>query len=315
MNPFGRIYCALGILFMLRLGCSTPKPFANRLSHAEVDFLKADRWQGISRAVVMISTMKGEYSCKQGNGVIVSEDGLVLTLSHVLDSKRPDITLFDGRRFKGEILFRNPQTDIAIIKISHNERLPFLPMAKSPAKIGESACVIGRRGEPSAIVTSEGRVLMGEVNFYAKNLVVEKGTLHSAPIQQGLSGSALVSTSGELLAINAMFFGEKESGKSAALGVGRYREIMDAGLLSSSHTSRMDTSTTPKISGLPNEVAWVLAGLENHSLQTGQCPEKTRDIKQCVLHAVLKKCDKGELKNRQEAQGEAWAAFLRQSVQ
>ncbi len=140
-----------------------------------------------------------------GSGVIISEDGYIVTNNHVVqDSKVVTVTLNDKREFNAEIVGTDPLTDLALIKINATN-LPLLSFGNSDnVKIGEWVLAVGNPFNLTSTVTA------GIVSAKARNLNIlgKSGSIESfiqtdAAVNQGNSGGALVNTSGELIGINA----------------------------------------------------------------------------------------------------------------
>ncbi len=140
-----------------------------------------------------------------GSGVIISNDGYIVTNNHVVqDSKIVTVTLNDKREFNAEIVGTDPFTDLALIKISATN-LPILSFGNSDdVKIGEWVLAVGNPFNLTSTVTA------GIVSAKARNLNIlgKSGSIESfiqtdAAVNQGNSGGALVNTSGELIGINA----------------------------------------------------------------------------------------------------------------
>ncbi len=137
-----------------------------------------------------------------GSGVIISEDGYIVTNNHVVDnSDELTVTLNDKREYKARLIGQDPSTDLALIKIE-GKNLPTLPVGDSDAlKVGEWVLAVGNPLNLSSTVTA------GIVSAKARNLGMSGGVESfiqtDAAINQGNSGGALVNTQGELVGINA----------------------------------------------------------------------------------------------------------------
>ena len=139
-----------------------------------------------------------------GSGVIISEDGYIVTNNHVIDgADEIDVKLNDNREFKGRLIGTDPNTDLALIKIEGNN-FPTLPIGNSDAlKVGEWVLAVGNPFNLTSTVTA------GIVSAKARSLGVYNGGIESfiqtdAAINQGNSGGALVNARGELVGINAV---------------------------------------------------------------------------------------------------------------
>jgi serine protease Do len=140
-----------------------------------------------------------------GSGVIVDEDGYILTNSHVVkDADEIKIKLSDKREFKGKVIGMDPKTDLAIIKIEARN-LPVLRMGDSgKMRVGETVIAIGNpfglnQTVTSGIVSAVGRANVGIADY-------EDFIQTDAAINPGNSGGALVNVRGELIGINTAIF-------------------------------------------------------------------------------------------------------------
>ena len=136
-----------------------------------------------------------------GSGVIVSPDGYIMTNHHVIDGAEDvSVTLIDKREFTGRVIGSDPQTDLAVIKISGKD-LPYISWGdSSQLEIGEYVLAIGNpfglnSTVTQGIVSGLGRGGMGITQY-------EDFIQTDAAINPGNSGGALVNTRGELVGIN-----------------------------------------------------------------------------------------------------------------
>ena len=144
-----------------------------------------------------------------GSGVIVSEDGYILTNNHVIDSANEiKVTLPNGREYDAELIGQDPGntgvsgTDLAVLKIDA-EGLPALPFGDSDAlEVGEWVIAIGTPLNLSQTVT-RGIVSAKNRSRFTK---IQYGNFiqTDAPINRGNSGGALINIRGELVGINTL---------------------------------------------------------------------------------------------------------------
>lgn len=135
-----------------------------------------------------------------GSGVIVSEDGYILTNNHVVqNADKIEVTLDSGKTLKAEVVGTDPDTDLAVIKIDATD-LPALTFADSDAiEVGDTVLAVGNpfglgQTVTSGMVSALGRATMG--------LAYEDFIQTDAAINPGNSGGALVDTNGRLVGIN-----------------------------------------------------------------------------------------------------------------
>jgi serine protease Do len=147
-------------------------------------------------------------SLSLGSGVIVSEDGYVVTNNHVVGDNVSEITIAlpDKREIKGRVIGADPMTDIALLKIGATG-LPVVPWGDSAQlKVGEWVLAIGSPFQLSqtvtaGIVSAIGRANMGFAEY-------EDFIQTDAAINPGNSGGALINTRGELIGINTGIYSE-----------------------------------------------------------------------------------------------------------
>jgi Do/DeqQ family serine protease len=140
-----------------------------------------------------------------GSGVIVSENGYILTNNHVVKgADEIKVILYDKREFKGKIVGTDPRTDLAVVKINA-KNLPVLRLGDSnKLKTGDIVIAIGNpfglnQTITMGIVSAVGRQNIGLADF-------EDFIQTDAAINPGNSGGALVNSDAELVGINTAIF-------------------------------------------------------------------------------------------------------------
>ena len=138
-----------------------------------------------------------------GSGVIISEDGYIVTNNHVIkDAKELEVTLNNNKAYKAKLIGTDSKMDIALLKIDADEKLPFIVFGNSDQiKVGEWVLAVGNLYNLNSTVTA------GIVSAKARNL--DKASIQSfiqtdAAVNPGNSGGALVNARGELIGINTM---------------------------------------------------------------------------------------------------------------
>ncbi len=134
-----------------------------------------------------------------GSGVIISQDGYIVTNNHVIaKAQELKVTLNNNRTYDAEIIGTDPTTDIALIKIETDERLPYLAFGDSDnTKIGEWVLAVGNPFNLTSTVTA------GIVSAKARDLGRRQSFIQTdAAVNPGNSGGALVNTNGDLIGIN-----------------------------------------------------------------------------------------------------------------
>ncbi|MDW8273303.1 MAG: Do family serine endopeptidase [Chitinophagales bacterium] len=142
-----------------------------------------------------------------GSGVIVSKDGYIVTNNHVVENADEiNVTLHNNKNFKAKMIGRDPDTDLALIKIETDD-LPFIKFADSDSvMVGEWVLAVGNPFNLSSTVTA------GIVSAKARNInilarsngssAIESFIQTDAAVNPGNSGGALVNISGNLIGIN-----------------------------------------------------------------------------------------------------------------
>ena len=140
-----------------------------------------------------------------GSGVIVNADGGVLTSYHVVaDVSSLYVGLSDGRQFEARLTGRDPETDLAYLRVDAKD-LPSMEIASSDSlAVGQTVLAIGNpfgvgQTVTSGIISALGRHGLG-LNSYEDFIQTD------AAINQGNSGGALVDLSGRLIGINSAIF-------------------------------------------------------------------------------------------------------------
>lgn len=142
-----------------------------------------------------------------GSGVIISEDGYIVTNNHVVqDAERVYVTLNNKRELPARIIGIDPATDLAVIKIEANG-LQSIPFGNSDsARIGEPVLAIGNPFNLTSTVTagiiSAKARYMNIINNPGVESTIESFIQTDAAVNSGNSGGALVNGRAELIGIN-----------------------------------------------------------------------------------------------------------------
>ena len=144
-----------------------------------------------------------------GSGVVISEDGLIMTNHHVIDESNEVRVIFeDGRMYESEIIGSDKLTDVGLLKITAADLSPISIGNSDILSVGDLAVAIGHPLTLGAAPT----VTSGVVSALARRLDVGSETMGSgvtlfgliqtdAPITRGSSGGALINNNGELIGI------------------------------------------------------------------------------------------------------------------
>ncbi len=153
-----------------------------------------------------------------GSGVLVAEDGYILTNHHVINQvQNIQVALWDGRVAPAQVVGSDPGTDLAVLKIEL-DGLPAAPLAdQSTPRVGDVVLAIGNALGLShtvtmGIVSATGRNALGAALF-------EDFIQTDAAINAGNSGGALVNPRGEVIGINTRNLGRAEGGQNIGFAI------------------------------------------------------------------------------------------------
>lgn len=176
-----------------------------------------------------------EAPMSTGSGVIVSQDGYIVTNNHVVDgAEKIEITLNDKRTYTADLIGKDPATDLALLKIKETG-LPFMGYGNSDeVKVGEWVLAVGNPFNltstvTAGIVSAKGRNINILDNNPAKGqFPIESFIQTDAAVNPGNSGGALVNTRGELVGINSAIASNTGSytGYSFAIPVNIARKVV-----------------------------------------------------------------------------------------
>jgi serine protease Do len=151
-----------------------------------------------------------------GSGVIISEDGYIVTNNHVITDENGGgvadeimVTLHNRKSYKARVIGRDPSSDVAVLKID-GTKLPFLVYGNSDnIQLGQWVLAIGypltlETTVTAGIISATGRSIgINSRQTGRGDTPVESFIQTDAAVNQGNSGGALVNTSGELIGINS----------------------------------------------------------------------------------------------------------------
>ena len=187
-----------------------------------------DIYERLNRAVVNITTetigmnwflepvpMEGGT----GSGSIIDQDGYILTNNHVVqNASKLYVTLADGEQYEAEVVGKDPENDLAIIKFDpEGKQLVTIPFGSSTAlKVGQKVLAIGNpfgydRTLTTGIVSGLARPVKTRNNLIIRDMIQT-----DASINPGNSGGPLLDSSGRMIGINTMIY--SPSGGSVGIG-------------------------------------------------------------------------------------------------
>ena len=168
-----------------------------------------------------------------GSGVIVSDDGYIVTNFHVIEEARSiEVVLSNNERHFAKIIGTDPTTDLALLKIKSNN-LPFVKYGDSDYVLpGEWVLAVGNPFDLNSTVTAgivSGKARNIGILADRNNLQVESFIQTDAAVNPGNSGGALVNMNGELIGINSAIATTtgSYSGYSFAIPVNLVKKVMD----------------------------------------------------------------------------------------
>ena len=149
-----------------------------------------------------------------GSGFVISPDGLIVTNNHVIE--RADeirIEFYSGLELRAELVGTDPATDIALLRVDHDEPLPYVPWGDSEAaRVGEWVIAVGNPlgqgfSVSAGIISARGRALRGNFDDYIQT---------DAAINRGNSGGPLFNMDGEVIGVNTAIL----SPTGGSIGIG-----------------------------------------------------------------------------------------------
>jgi len=203
-----------------------------------------------------------------GTGFIISTDGYILTNNHVVNgADEVMVKLSDGREVKGEIKGVDEKVDLALIKISEKENLPFAELGDSDAlEVGEWVMAIGNpfglsHTVTAGIVSAKGRVIgSGPYDDYIQT---------DASINPGNSGGPLFSSSGKVIGINTAIIAGGGGGIGFAIPVSMAKTVVsqlrDTGKVTRGYLGIRFQQLTPDLAksfGLDSDKGALIANVE-----------------------------------------------------
>ncbi len=170
-----------------------------------------------------------------GSGVIISDNGFICTNNHVINNaEKVEVTLNNNKTYTAEIIGKDPNTDLALLKIEETG-LPYITYGNSDeVKVGQWALAVGNPFNltstvTAGIISAKGRNINAlEANAGRGNYTIESFIQTDAAVNPGNSGGALVNTAGELIGINSAIASNTGSyaGYSFAVPVNIVKKVM-----------------------------------------------------------------------------------------
>ena len=173
--------------------------------------------QKIRPSVVSINAIKARFEeAGLGSGVIMSEDGYIMTNAHVLENAtRFFVDLHDRRHFEARLIGTDPISDLAVLKIDAPGLIPATWGESDDVDVGSIVWAIGSPYGFQQTVTSgilSGKDRPGDRKHKKQSLLQT-----DAAVNPGNSGGPLVDSQGRVIGINTSIFGETFQGISFAV--------------------------------------------------------------------------------------------------
>ncbi len=193
---------------------------------------KADVAELVSASVVEITTSETlrnglVYSSGAGSGVIVTENGIIITNNHVVEGATEiSVRLSNGNVYDAALVATDAETDLAVIKIEPKEALTIAVCGNSKSlRVGDEVLAIGN---PLGLLG--GTVTNGIVSALEREVTIEGETMvllqHNAAVSPGNSGGALFNMKGELIGIvNAKYSSNGAEGLGFAIPMNTVSEV------------------------------------------------------------------------------------------
>jgi S1-C subfamily serine protease len=148
-------------------------------------------YQKANPAVVFIVALQNRQPVSYGSGVIISSTGWIITANHVVANQRNVAVKVSEKLYRGAVVARDPNNDLALIKLQSQERLPSLRLQSIPPTIGQKIYVIGNPLKLEKSFTD------GIVSRLEDNGVIQ----YTAPSNPGNSGGPLLNEDGEVIGV------------------------------------------------------------------------------------------------------------------
>lgn len=162
-----------------------------------------------------------------GSGWIYSEDGYIVTNAHVVDgASEIKVQLFDlksdKRQYEAKLVASDPKTELAVIKVNVDRKLPTLPLGSSKdAKVGQWVIAVGsplglQQTVTAGVISAKGRELPGTSRYIRLGDIIQT----DAAINFGNSGGPLVNLRGEVVGVNVAIASGAPRPMAGNIGIG-----------------------------------------------------------------------------------------------
>jgi S1-C subfamily serine protease len=221
-----------------------PEPAGDPKNSSSDEQNNIDIYRIVSPAVVNITSTTVQYDFfmqpvpqeGSGSGFLIDDKGHIVTNWHVVSGARAvEVTMSDQTKYPAELVGRDPQTDIAVIKINAKKPLTFVNLAGPDLhlRVGQKVLAIGNPFGldgtlTTGIISSLNRTIRGD-----RDQVLEDVIQTDAAINPGNSGGPLLNSRGEVIGINTAIFGQANIGIGFAIPInsvrGTINELLTSG--------------------------------------------------------------------------------------
>jgi Do/DeqQ family serine protease len=221
-----------------------------------------------------------QYGEGSGSGVIVSDDGFIVTNNHVIsNASEIEVVLNDNTSYKAEIIGTDPSTDLAVLKIDAENLSPMMFGNSDDVQVGQWVLAVGNPFNLNSTVTA------GIVSAKARNIniigsndksimPIESFIQTDAAVNPGNSGGALVNTNGDLIGINTAIASQTGNYAGYAFAVPSrlvnkiMRDLIDYGMVQRAFLGVQIAEVNQRLvdeKKLPNTKGVYIAGVNDNS--------------------------------------------------
>ena len=167
-------------------------------------------YEKINPAIVAIDA-ELEVGISGGTGCIIDKNGTILTSRHVIEnSKKIDVTTYDGKTYKATVLPTKNTSDLALIKISPKKALNVITLGNSDTlKVGQKILAIGNPFGFSGTLTQG---IVSRIDYARKKIQTD------AAINPGCSGGPILNTTGEVVGISQSIYNPDNNISNIGIG-------------------------------------------------------------------------------------------------
>jgi hypothetical protein len=319
---FRPILCLL--LVIMLFGCVSRKLALRQPNDAPATNIVLNN---ATHAVALIISTSANFTplkySEASNGIIISADGYILTVSHGLSYKMP-VVYIDDERYGGEIVYNNIKYDFAILKIAALHPLPFLRFARETS-LKQNVCLLGKFRKNREVFVSKGTLNVKginmkskEVNLFSTNIgqkrkvdyAIQNGIIHSARLFEGLSGCPLLDENGDVIGMNSEIIGSEERRITPAPEMIGFLPVMRQYSDMQIPGTNVDTSDfAVDLEDPVKRLDWIMKGLSQYGSFLGKNTARIEELRDTIEKQATEKI-KGQKSRDKEAIQWAWKTFL-----